>query len=240
MAGDKTNNVKGGGKQPLVGNGNPEPETKKTKTTKKTEQQLSEIAHAKEQAEAPQVAHYNTENTDTKSPEEEVETSTVEKKIADVKNIVHENAQQNSTFQKQLTGTLKEVEKDVTKLRKISEKKSSKINKKEKGEKKNTESGFAKPTKMSDALCDFLKVPHGTEMPRTAVNSQISKYIKENRLDYDSNLPGDKQDRRNFRTDSKLEKIFNMGLLAPGEKPGYFNMAKLINHNFIKEKIPSQ
>lgn len=166
-----------------------------------------------------------------KSPEEHA--NTVENKIANLKSNLHENAQQNASFLKQVTGKMKEVEKDVTKLRKTSEKKGD--HKKAKGERKNTENGFIKPAKMSDALCEFLGVPHGSEMPRTTVNSRISQYVKENRLDYDDNLPRDKQDRRTFRLDTKLSKIFNTSLLPPDQKVGYFNMAKLINHNFPKQ-----
>ena len=43
-------------------------------------------------------------------------------------------------------------------------------------------SGFAKPSLISDALCEFLGKPKGTEMARTSVTSFITEYIKNNNL----------------------------------------------------------
>merc|ERR1712072_932883 len=68
-----------------------------------------------------------------------------------------------------LVAEVKNVQKQVHK----SEKESAKTNKKKKDRPKREPSGFAKPTKISQELCDFLKKPEGTEMART----EVTKYL---------------------------------------------------------------
>ena len=64
-------------------------------------------------------------------------------------------------------------------------------------------SGFAKPTKLSDELCAFLKIEKGTELPRTTVTKMINDYIKANDLQ-------DPNDKRHIVPDETLAKILSM------------------------------
>ena len=61
-------------------------------------------------------------------------------------------------------------------------------------------SGFAQKTKISDELCDFLGVEHGTKMARTEVTQHLIKYIGENELRKEGN-------KRNINPDEVLERL---------------------------------
>ena len=62
--------------------------------------------------------------------------------------------------------------------------------------------GFAKPTRMSAALCDFLGVAHDTEIPRTEVTKMLTQYIKQNELQNPDN-------KREIKMDDKLSTLLN-------------------------------
>lgn len=87
---------------------------------------------------------------------------------------------------------------------------------------KNSPSGFAKPNKISNELCDFIGVPHGTEKSRTDITRFINAYVKEHNL----NNP---QNRRFIIPDAKLKAILNV---KDGEEINYFILQKLISHHF--------
>ena len=89
---------------------------------------------------------------------------------------------------------------------------------------KRTPSGFAKPTLLSDALCDFLGIPHGSERARMDVTRLLNAYIKEHNLQ-------DPTDKRKILPDAKINGIMN---LKPGDNLSYFNMQTFIKHHFIK------
>ena len=63
---------------------------------------------------------------------------------------------------------------------------------KKKPKKPRKPSGFAKPTEISEELCEFLKIPKGTKMARTAVTKLVTAYIAEN------NLQNQKTRRKSF------------------------------------------
>ena len=117
---------------------------------------------------------------------------------------------------------LKTAQKDLVKLAKTNVKKTKKTN--NTGVKK-TPSGFAKPTKLSDALCDFLGVEHGTELARTEVTRRINTYIKENNLQ-------DSKDRRIILPDANLSTVLYM--VMPDVPMTFFNIQSNIKDNFIK------
>lgn len=87
---------------------------------------------------------------------------------------------------------------------------------------KNSPSGFAKPNKISDELCDFIGVPHGTEKSRTDITRLINAYVKEHNL----NKP---ENKRFILPDDKLKKILNVG---DSEEINYFILQRLISHHF--------
>ncbi len=89
-----------------------------------------------------------------------------------------------------------------------------------------TQSGFAKPSKLSDELCDFLKVDRGTEMARTAVTKLITNYIKTNNLN-------DKTNKRKIIPDAPLQKLLNYKAAA-GDELTYFNLQRYMKHQFVK------
>jgi chromatin remodeling complex protein RSC6 len=84
-------------------------------------------------------------------------------------------------------------------------------------------SGFAKPTKISDEMCDFLGVPRGTEMSRTDVTRKINAYVKQHNL----NKPDNK---RIILPDPKLKKILGAG----DEEVSFFVLQRYIKNHFIK------
>lgn len=84
--------------------------------------------------------------------------------------------------------------------------------------------GFAKPSKITDELCDFLAVSKGTEMSRTDVTRKVNAYIKEHNL----NKP---ENRRIILPDPKLRKILG---LKPDEEISYFSLQKYLSRCFVK------
>lgn len=102
--------------------------------------------------------------------------------------------------------------------------KQSKKAEKKRAQARKAPSGFAKPSKLSDEMCAFLKVPAGTEMARVAVTKQITTYIKENNL-FDPTY------KRRILPNATLKKLFNS---KDGDEVTYFKLQNLIKHHFLK------
>lgn len=126
-----------------------------------------------------------------------------------------------ATLVRDLQANLKTTQKELTKLVKSRGKRVKRV---VAGGAKKTPSGFAKPTKLSDDLCDFLGVEHGTELARTEVTRRINTYIKENSLQ-------DPSDKRKIHPDAKLAKVL---ISKDGEIPSFFTLQAQIKHNFVK------
>ena len=122
----------------------------------------------------------------------------------------------NALF-KEIQAGLKIVGRDYDKLKKIVEK----IQKKRENARKSP-SGFAKPNKISNELCDFIGVPHGTEKSRTDITRYINSYVKEHNLNKPTN-------RRVILPDEKLKAILNV---KDGEEVTFFILQRLISHHF--------
>ena len=118
---------------------------------------------------------------------------------------------------KDIQTSLKPVLKEHDKLKKVVER----IQKKRDNARKSP-SGFAKPNKISDELCDFIGVPHGTEKSRTDITRYINAYVKEHNLNKPTN-------RRVILPDEKLKKIFRM---KNEEEVTFFVLQRLISHHF--------
>lgn len=84
-------------------------------------------------------------------------------------------------------------------------------------------SGFAKPTKISNELCDFMNEKYGKEMARTEVTKYIIHYIRKN------DLQG-KENRKVIHPDMKLRSL--LGLNEEDELT-YFNLQGYMNKHFI-------
>ena len=95
--------------------------------------------------------------------------------------------------------------------------------------KKKAPSGFAKPTKLSQNLCNFLNVPEDTLLARTDVTKRITTYIKECELQNPDN-------RREIFPDKKLSELVNMENEDDG-KLTYFNLQRCIKHHFPKKEL---
>ena len=91
-------------------------------------------------------------------------------------------------------------------------------------------SGFAKPMKMSNELCEFLGVAGDTLMARTDVTKEINKYVKANNLQNPEN-------KRELILDAKLKTI----LTVPADVTlTFFNLQKYMSHHYIKEESKTE
>lgn len=138
--------------------------------------------------------------------------------------VVLERLQRFATEIKDTIVLVKALQKDYQKAQKTSSKKTKK-NSPSTSTKPRTPSGFAKPTKLSDDLCNFLGVATGSQMARTEVTRVINDYIKKNSLQ-------DINDKRTIVPDGKLLSILKLG---EGDKLTYFNLQTYIKHHFQKE-----
>jgi len=119
---------------------------------------------------------------------------------------------------------IRKIEKDIKKRIKISEK----SDKKKKNKVIKKPSGFAKPTNITNELCEFLDRPEGTEIARTEVTKTLINYIKKNNLQNEGKIS-------NIIPDTKLQKLLGI----PNDKIHeltFFTMQKYMNKHFIKNK----
>ena len=137
---------------------------------------------------------------------------------------------------KTLLTTLKRLIKLHNKECKDTLKNAQKNKKKISGNVKRTPSGFAKPTKISDALCDFLGIKHGELMARTEVTKRVTKYIREENLQVETN-------KRQFKPDGKLSLVLGPLDSTKKDKHGvadtdkgytYFNLQRYLSPQFPK------
>ena len=85
-------------------------------------------------------------------------------------------------------------------------------------------SGFAKPSKVTDKLTDFMNKESGSMVARTEVTKYLIKYIKDRSLQKID-------DKRVIKPDDKLLDLLDSG----EEEVTYFNLQKYMNKHFIKE-----
>lgn len=122
---------------------------------------------------------------------------------------------------KDVIAVVKGLQKEHAKLVKSSSKKTKKS---AEGGAKRQPSGFAKPTLLSDQLCDFLGVAKGSSLARTEVTRIINEYIKKNSLQ-------DSADKRKIVPDAKLKGILK---IEEGVVLSYFNLQSSLKHHFTK------
>jgi chromatin remodeling complex protein RSC6 len=178
----------------------------------------TEVSVKKSRAKAAPVVVAKVDETSVPSTSSEEVVS--EDKTADVENVVQLLADKIGSLAlliKDIQSSLKPVLKEHDKLRKIVER----IQKKRDNARKSP-SGFAKPNKISDELCDFINVPHGTEKSRTDITRYINAYVKEHNLNKPTN-------RRIILPDDKLKNILKIN---NGEEVTFFILQRLISHHF--------
>lgn len=151
-----------------------------------------------------------------------VENTTVEiiETEADKYDVVIEKLQNMIIDAKDMLATVKTLKKEYAKA-----KSSGRKRRVANDGSKRPASGITKPTELSNELCDFLGLPHGTQKARTDVTKMINSYIKNNKLQ-------DEKDRRTIIPDKKLQGIL---LPVPSDKKlSFFNMQSFIRQHFKK------
>jgi len=149
-------------------------------------------------------------------------TPTEEKESENLVQVLVDKISSLTTLNKEIQVVLKQVARDYDKLKKIVDK----IQKKRENARKSP-SGFAKPNKISDELCDFIGVPRGTEKSRTDITRYINTYVKEHNLNKPTN-------RRVILPDEKLKAILNV---KEGEEVTFFILQRLISHHFPPKNV---
>ena len=91
------------------------------------------------------------------------------------------------------------LEKNITKQMKGLKKEAQKN--KNKGNRK--PSGFAKPSKVTNELCEFMNKKEGTEIARTEVTRALCSYIKEHKLE-------NKENSKIIAPDEKLKTLLGI------------------------------
>ena len=132
-------------------------------------------------------------------------------------------------FKMQITNlqkVIKAVEKDVKKELK----KMKKDNKTDKKKVKRAPSGFAKPTKVTKELCDFMNKPEGSEIARTEVTKALVNYIKENNL-----IELGEDSKNKIVPDDKLKSLLGIQDEELSDLT-YFNIQKYMNKHFYSKK----
>lgn len=126
-------------------------------------------------------------------------------------------------FRSQVTAVQNEIralEKDVQKTMRTYTKQLEK----RKPKAQRAPSGFARPSTISTALCEFLEKEEGTQVARTEVTKAIISYIKENKLE-------DKEHGQSIMPDEKLRNLLGLG---EDEKLTYFTLQSHMNKHFPK------
>jgi chromatin remodeling complex protein RSC6 len=120
--------------------------------------------------------------------------------------MIHQNIKQlEKTVKKQMKGLKKEVTKNKNKGNRLP-------------------SGFAKPSKVTKELCEFMNKSEGTEIARTEVTRALVAYIKENKLENNTNS-------KIISPDDKLKILLG---LDDSQELTYFNIQKYMNKHFVK------
>ena len=135
------------------------------------------------------------------------------KKLTEVTSLLATVKQEARALEKRLTRELKAAQKANAK------KKAGKGNR--------SPSGFVKPTLISEELAAFLGKAKGTEMARTEVTREINKYIRDNKLQDESN-------GRKINPDAKLSKLLN---LTKKDELTYFNLQRYMSPHFAKQGV---
>ena len=125
-----------------------------------------------------------------------------------------------------IQNSIRQLEKDVKKQMKGLKKEA--IKSKNKGNR--SPSGFAKPSKVTKELCEFMNRSEGSEIARTEVTKALVSYIKENKLENEAN-------RKIIMPDNKLK--FLLGL-EDGQELTFFNIQKYMNKHFVKDVAEMQ
>jgi chromatin remodeling complex protein RSC6 len=149
------------------------------------------------------------------------------------KNILQQRQEVLSSKVKQCLSILRDVStelallnKDISRHVKLSSKKSKKNRS---DEPRNVKSGITQEVLISDELCNFMGLPHGSKVSRTDVTRKITKYIEEKKLQ-------NPQNGRFIDLDDVLK-----SLLKPpeGVPVNYFGLQKFLKSHYQSNKKPT-
>jgi chromatin remodeling complex protein RSC6 len=130
---------------------------------------------------------------------------------------------QLSTLQQQVKAVEKQVKKELKGI-----KKKSAASDKPKGKK--APSGFAKPSKVTKELCEFMNKPEGSEIARTEVTRTLVQYIKTHNLQEQT-----MESKNKIIPDDKLKNLLGIETFESGDLT-FFNIQKYMNKHFISNK----
>jgi chromatin remodeling complex protein RSC6 len=128
---------------------------------------------------------------------------------------------QLNTIQQHLKSLEKNVKKELKKCNKVNTN-TNKI------KIKKQPSGFAKPTKVSKQLCDFMNIPEGSEIARTEVTKHLVNYIKQNNLQEQTN-----KSKNKIIPDNKLRDLLGFSKEEESDDLTFFNIQKYMNKHFV-------
>ena len=123
---------------------------------------------------------------------------------------------QITTIQQNIKQLEKSVKKQMNGLKKKVKKTKNKGNRQP--------SGFAKPSKVTKELCEFMNKTEGTEIARTEVTKALVFYIKENKLENTINS-------KIINPDQKLKILLG---IEEGQELNYFTIQKFMNKHFVR------
>ena len=155
---------------------------------------------------------------ETAAPVEEMDAATI---MAGKMNEYSAKLQQLVGLLSTLKSDFKTLEKTVSREMKAAQKLA---NKKRRNTNPRKPSGFTKATPISEELANFLGKSVGTEMARTEVSKEITKYIKSNNLQDASN-------GRVIKADAKLSKLLRLG---KDDELTFFNLQRYMKVHFAK------
>ena len=147
--------------------------------------------------------------------EEPTDTNDICEQFTDVINSLSIFKVQITCLQQQIKFLEKNIKKQMKVLQKAVSKNKNKGNRKP--------SGFAKPSKVTNELCEFMNKKEGTEIARTEVTKSLCSYIKENNLE-------NKENSKVICPDNKLKMLLG---IEEGQELTYFTIQKFMNKHFI-------
>lgn len=115
--------------------------------------------------------------------------------------------------------------KEIRKLQQRELKEATRKKKRKVASNNNSRRGFHNPSAVSDELCDFFKMEHGTLVSRTQVTQLLTSYVKENDIQ-------NKENGKFWDLDEPLKKLLGY----PEERVGYFNVQKYLVRHFPQSK----
>ena len=152
------------------------------------------------------------------SQEDEVDTFMVYSELSDIKT----RLKVLMTITRELSAYITSVEKQITKDKRVVDKKMKKKKQKLNSDGTKPLNGFSKPGQVSDKLRKFMGLDSEQLVARVEVTKFITKYCQENGLQ-------NEKDKRILLPDSALQDLLNVGTDV---ELTYFNLQKYLKFHF--------